>query len=565
MKPAHSRTRRESGAIAKTGGLHIPVAIVYPNRYRVGMANLGFQFVYRSLNSDPRFSAERVFFPDPDSAACSRAGVPRTEESRRPLSNFPLIAFSVPFENDYPAIPGALIASGIPPLQSDRGPSQPLVIAGGVAASLNPEPLASFVDLVYVGELETNSTGLQTDLFDVLADVLRSPPLRTMSRQELLHLFRDVASVYVPSAYSFLWARDDTIRRIDPQFGFPSRVQAWKRPEEKETAPVSTLFSPDTEFGDNLLVETSRGCGRGCRFCAAGWIHRPVRHAGFESFRKEVDQAISQGRTVGLIGSDLAGHPELEEMLSAIVDKGGTFSLSSISPEGLTPRVIELMVKAGRKTATLAPETASDRLKKVVGKPIPSEQFYELVHRLVSAGIPNIRFYFMIGLPTETDGDASEIVRFAADSRRIFVEASRAVRKIGHISVQLNPFVPKPWTPFQWSAMAGPGVLKRRMAMIVQALAREPNVVVRAESPRQALIQAALSRGDRRLAPALLAAAEQQGKWSGAFKRSGVDRALYALRERDRDEIFPWDVVDHGIEKDALWRNYVSAMKTGGK
>jgi radical SAM superfamily enzyme YgiQ (UPF0313 family) len=273
-----------------------------------------------------------------------------------------------------------------------------------------------------------------------------------------------------------------------------------------------------------------------------------------------VDEAIGAGRTIGLVGSDLAGHPELEEILAYIVDRGGRFSLSSIRPEALTPSIVNILAGSGQRTATLAPEAASPRMKRVIGKEIPSESFFALVENLVRAGIPNIRFYFMVGLPGETDDDAWATAEFILKSREIFVEASRARKRIGRIGVQLNPFIPKPWTPFQWAPMATEAVLRHHLSIIQERLRKAPNVVVRVESVREAVIQGLLSRGDRRLDPFLLLAASQGGTWSGILRKKSIDLQFYLYRERQKDEIFPWDVTDHGVPKEKLRRVFVRAM-----
>jgi radical SAM superfamily enzyme YgiQ (UPF0313 family) len=486
-----------------------------------------------------------------------------SEEHARPLSYFPVITFSVPFENDYPTIPAMLSAGGIPPLQKDRKPSDPLVVAGGVSVSINPEPLAAFMDLIFIGEIEDEPERAETAFFDRIAEFQLSRRGRPSDRSVFLKEFRDQPGVYVPSAYRFTFADSGLIHAIDPEPGFPRTVRAAKRRSKSAPVPVSVLFSPEAEFGESLLVETNRGCGRGCRFCAAGWIHFPVRYAAFDRFRAEAEKAVAEGRSVGLIGSDLAGHPELESILTWIVGRGGTFSLSSIRPEGLSQRIIELMAETGQQTATLAPEVASGRLKKAIGKEIPSERFYELVDKLVAAGIPNVRFYFMIGLPAETDDDVHQIVDFVMQSRTVFVEASRLRRKIGKIGIQINPFVPKAWTPFQWAGMADSRVLELRIATLKKALGKTPNVVLRVESAREALHQAVLSRGDRRIAAAILRVATQQGRWSGVFKHEKVDQAFYALRERESEEIFPWDVVDHGVSKKRLREIYLKSLGSG--
>lgn len=548
----------EIGAVLKPRGSAIPIALVYPNAYRVGMGNLGFQFLYHSLNSSRNFSAERFFIPCSQELQ-SQERSPVSEETGRPLSAFPIIAFSVPFESDYPAVPAALIAAGIPPLAEDRGPIHPLVIAGGVSVSMNPEPLADFLDLVYIGEMEAPADS-DNGFLSILSEVCSRSTRTTPERREFAGMFRNVPGVYVPSAYAFDYQQDGVIERIAVSPGFPERVAAVKRRAKEAPVPVSVLFSPEAEFGENLLVETNRGCGRGCRFCAAGWIHFPVRNASYASFRADVDRAVESGRTVGLIGSDLAGHPQLEEILADIVDRGGTFSLSSIRPEGLSPKVMELIASTGQKTATLAPETASVRMKQVIGKEIPNERFYELTERLVLAGIPNLRFYFMIGLPSETDEDAAAIVEFITECRLRFIDASRTLKKIGRISVQVNPFVPKPWTPFQWVAMAPPRVLAHRMKIIHDGLKRHPNLTIRTESHKQATIQAFLSRGDRRISRAILAAAKQAGRWSGVFAKEGIHEEFYVNRERARDELFPWDATDHGVKKASLRKIYVKAL-----
>lgn len=546
-------TRKEEGAIPPKKAARISIALVYPNSYRVGMANLGFQHIYKYLNSIPDLSCERFFVDWPDSEQWKK-GKLTSEETRAGLSEFSIIAFSLPFESDYPNIPKALICSSIPVFQKDRGPYDPLVIAGGISVSMNPEPVADFLDIVFIGEIleyigqrAVQGQGFFQHLKESLIDSGLS------NRERIYGRMKDFTGVYIPSAYSVEYDKQGLVKEINVKEGFPKIIKAVKGISKETTVPVSNVFSEEAEFGTSLLVETNRGCSRGCRFCAAGWIHFPVRYRKFESFLGDVNTAIEKNRTVGIVGSDLAGHPQLEEILDHIIEKGGRFSLSSIRPEGLTQRIIELMARSGQKTATLAPEVASERLKKLIGKNIPSERFIELINKLVNEGIPNVRLYFMMGLPTETDQDFRDIIDFILECKEAFLEASKPIGRIGTLSVQINPFTPKPWTPFQWSRMENQTTLNKRAKIARKRLLKEPNIKLRIESIKEAAIQALLSRGDRRLSRVILKVISGE-KWPQALKTEGLTMDFYVTRDRSFEEKLPWDIVYHGINKDRLWR-----------
>lgn len=551
--------RKEKGAIRKTWLHQLRVALVYPNSYSVGMSNLGFQHVYHALNSSDRFLAERFFYEPTVSPGSKKSPDLLSIESSRPLRDFHVIAFSVPFENDYLNIPIILRSGSIEPLARNRSSHDPVIMAGGVSVSMNPEPLARFMDLVYVGEIA--NVEAPDGLFRILADVVYESRFNA-DRDSLKYGLKGCPGVYIPEAYGFKRDEKGIIKTIEVDKGFPQKVAAVKTDWGFSDIPKSVIFSPETEFANTCLVEINRGCSRRCRFCAAGWIHSPVRYRGSDDVRRVITNAMETGLRLGLVGSDLAGHPELEKLVEMILDNRGAFSLSSIRPEGLSPFMIDALFRTGQKTATLAPETASQRLKGVIGKKIPSETFFGHIDRLVDVGIPNVRLYFMIGLPTESDDDVRDIVEFVLECRKFFVEASRKKKRIGALSVQVNPFIPKPWTPFQWAAASDKSSLERRIAILRTGLKNSGNISLRIEYGRDFFLQALLSRCDRDLGELLLNGPSGK-KWSlTGLHKAGVNLDTHLYRERDQTEIFPWDTVDHGISRRILWKVYEESVKS---
>lgn len=545
----------------KKSGRYLPVALVFPNSRQVGLSNLGFQFLWNKLQESSAFSPERFFVTEEFLKQPAGSIIPVSEENQIPLRNFPIIAFSIPFENDYPMAPKLLISAGIPPLRRDRGLSDPLVLAGGVSVTMNPEALADFLDLVFIGEI-VDDVDEPDGLWSIIRDFKESKTAGK-DRKEFFKNFRAMQGVYVPDAYKFEYKDDGVISLISPLPGFPERIKSVKRLSTYEVPPMAMIEDQQTEFRNAFLIEVNRGCGRGCRFCSGGWIHLPVRHFEYAKFRDSLEEAIKTRKTIGLVGSDLASHPELPAILNDVVNRGGKFSLSSIRPEGLTDQIIKLIVESGQKTATLAPEVVSKGLKRVIGKEIPSERFLELVEKLVTEGLPNIRFYFMIGLPTETDEDVKEIVEFVLKAREVFVNASRKKGKIGRIGVQVNAFVPKPWTPFQWSDAKPRKEWEHRIRIIYDGLRGVKNVVVRHESTRGSEVQAILSRADRRIANSLIRIATGGKLGPSSFSGDNPGAIFYAQRLREPDEIFPWDVVDHGVSKKVLRSIFDKAIDLG--
>ena len=505
------------------------------------MANLGLAVVYGLINDRPDALCERVFWPDPEQMALYRkTGAPLMSlESSRPLADFDLVLATLSFENDAPNLVSMLSMGGLEPWAAQR--QGPLVVGGGVVPMLNPEPLAPFFCGFLLGEAEV----VLNPFLDRLLALGRPP------REELLlTLAREVPGFYAPGFYKDSYLPDGRQEGLTPRLDLPTRVAAPKYTGPAAGLARSLLRAPDSEFGAMHLIEVGRGCGHGCRFCAAGHIFRPPRLGQADDFLARArDWALGGGR-VGLVSAAVTDLPGAEEVAREVVGAGGQISLSSLRADRLTPDLAQALADGGLKTVALAPEAGSARLRRVINKHLKEEDLARAVEILLEAGIPNLRLYFMIGLPGETDDDLEEMVGLARRVRQQVVSLSRPRGHLGTVTLSINAFIPKPWTPFQWTAMASPQVLKKRLNRIKKALARVANLKVVHDVPKHALVQAALARGDRRLAPWLFALAQGQNL------SPGPDLAYYAQREREQDEYLPWSLVDHGISSQYLWRQY---------
>ena len=539
----------EKCSIPARRGATISCCLVYPNRYRTAMGNLGFQAVHALLNELPGVLCERAFLPDAeDLQEYRRSGTPLLSlESQRPVADFDLLAFSVSFESDYLNLPTIFTLAGLPAHASARTGSMPLVMAGGAALFLNPEPVADFLDLIVVGEAEP----VLPPLIDALLEH------SVTSRDELLHRLCQLPGVYVPSLYTPQYAGAGVVS-IVAAAGVPARVQrVWAT--DLDSQPTGTrIHAPQAEFGDMHLVELSRGCPRGCRFCAAGFIYLPYRPRSLELIKRQVDAALEEHRRIGLVAAAVGDYRGIGELCRHILDHGGQVSVSSLRIDGLDSEMIDVLAASGHKTATLAPEGGSQRLRDLIRKGITEEQILEACERLIARDILNLKLYFIIGLPTETDDDLAELVELVEKIRTRVVERAKQNRRLGEITLSVNPFIPKPWTPFQWCGMAPLRELERKVTYLHKALGRLPNVRLQVEGLKDALLQALLSRGDRRLAPLLVAAAES-GNWRRAAKGLGVDIEAQTGRNIPLDELLPWEIIAGG-DKERLAREYMAGL-----
>jgi radical SAM superfamily enzyme YgiQ (UPF0313 family) len=539
----------ETGTVARKWGGRLTVCLVYPNHYAVAMSNLGFQAIYALFNSFPEVLCERAFLPDSGELKEYEKSGSRllSLESQRPLADFDVIAFSVSFENDYLNIPAIFHLAGIPAFSSERSGEHPLVIAGGAALTLNPEPVADFMDMVCIGEGET----IVAPFLDLAC--AESVPDRILLMEKAAQL----PGIYVPSFYSITYDGDSVVA-IDTSHGAPRRVKRVWTPDLDRSAATSVILSPGTEFSDMFLIELSRGCPRGCRFCAAGYIYLPYRQRSLESLKKDVARGLQQRSKLGLVGAAVSDFRGIGELSRHILEIGGKVSVSSLRIDGLDEEMIGVLKASGHRTIALAPEGGSQRLRNLIGKNISEEQILSACERLIRNDMLNLKLYFIIGLPCETIADLEEMVRMVKRIREMVIEAAREKGRLGEVILSVNPFVPKPFTPFQWRGMENLKSLERKAAYLKEAFGPLSNVRMKLESLKDAYLQALLSRGDRRLS-LFLAKTRETGSWKRAARELGLDTDALVWRNAVPGETLPWDIID-GVDPGRLMDEYRKAF-----
>ena len=543
---ARALLAKEVGYVTKPHGGRLRVALAFPNTYFVGMSNLGFQTIYTLLNAQPGIVCERVFLPPKSEIAALRAaGTPIvTLESQTPVRDFDVLAFSVSFEWDYTNVLTMMTLAGVPQRSTARTGHDPLVMIGGAVTFVNPEPLAPFADIIAAGEGEALVPPL-VRAFEAAND-----------RDELLRLLAAERGYYVPAFYDVHYRADGTIDAFAPKPGTgapPVVKKAALKTTEAADPPATAIFTPDTEFGARFLVEVVRGCANLCRFCWAGYNYLPVRAFPKERILQLAEAARAHSNRVGLVSIALCDHPDIEEILERLVAMGYSISPASLRLDDLTPTLLRLLRRSGERSITIAPETGSDRLRRVINKTVTNEEILAAAEMIFAAGFENLKLYYMIGLPTEVDEDLVAIRDQTLALRDIMMGHARDKGRVGRIVGSVNPLVPKPGTAYQWLPMEQDAVIEKRIKRMRSLMADVDNVYFNIKSERHSFYQALLSLGDRRVASAIEAAERNGGNWRAAVAEAGLDADFYVFRDRSNDAVLPWDIIDGGM-KDSFFR-----------
>lgn len=549
--------REEEGTIIKPWGGKISIALVYPNYYHVGMANLGFQSVYRTINDLPFAVCERAFLPDKgDLKEFLRSSTPLFSlETQTSLQDFDCFALSISFENDYPNALTMLDLSRIPLRASRRKEGFPLVFAGGITTFLNPEPLAEFMDFFALGEAEEMLPECLEAIFDLKS--------KAVSRGEFLTRLSNIEGIYVPHFYTVTYGENGQISSFQPKRGIPSKVKRrWIK--KVDLYPTeSVIHSPQVEFGGIFLLEIGRGCSYGCRFCASGWVYRPVRMRSLKTIKNSIQKALEGEKKIGLVSAAIGDHPQLKEICQLVTGERGKLSVSSLRARFLNQELLKALKESGHQSVTLAPETGSERLRRLIKKDISDEEIFEAAEMVAIHGIPNLRLYFLVGLPSETMDDVEQIVSLTKKIKHQIIKTIKKKSLPGTITLSISPFVPKPFTPFQWVPFEDLKILNQKIKHIQHGFRNERQIHVTFDLPKWSYIQALLSRGDRRVSKILLEVHKNSGDWNRALQETDINPDFYIYRHRELTEIFPWDFIDQGIKKEVLISEYHRALTEG--
>ena len=552
----------------KTGDIRFH--LTYPNNYWVAMSNLGFQAVYDILARDQRVIVERGFLPENSDEKEQQATKWRSFESDRLLGDCDILGFSLSFETDYSHLirilnnQGLLFNSWQEREAAAQGKfSMPIIIAGGTAITLNPEPVADLIDALVIGEAE--------ELLPEMIDVFHEAKTKGWSREQLLLGLAQIEGIYVPRFYEPHYNQDGTMLRFDARDDVPPRPRRRFVKDLSKFKTYSRILTSETEFKSMFLTETGRGCEMGCRFCVAGYIYRPIRKRSEEVLQETVQIGLENSDAIGFVGAAVSSHKSIAKLAQKVAESGARASLSSIMSQKVSRALAASISESEYKTVALAPEAGSTRLRRAAGKRVDNEQVINAARELAESGIRGFKLYFIVGLPTETDEDVDAIAALAITIRDTVFEISKPSGKLAWVSLSINPFIPKASTPFQWESMLNPKVLDKKIERIRKLVIKVPNLELRFEPPKESYFQGLLSRGDRRVARLLLEVERRGENWKWLMKKTAVPILegvpavdFYVSRRIGFNELLPWEVVNSLIPRDLLEREAMRAYHGEG-
>jgi len=566
-KPARYTGGEWNSIIKDWDKTNIRIALSYPDLYEIGMSNMALPILYDLLNSQPDALAERVYAPWADMEAAMRSkGIPLFSlETKHPLKDFDIIGFSLGYELTYTNVLNMLHLAQIPVLASERNDSHPVIIAGGSCA-LNPEPMADFINIFVIGDGEE----VLLELLDSFRNWKRQG--KGATKKQLFHQVAAIPGIYVPSLYQVEYQADGLLKSIAPTVT-EARLSIQRRIVTKLPPPVTNPVVPYIEvIHDRGAIEIQRGCSRGCRFCQAGIIYRPVRERPHEEVLQAAGELITNCgyNEVSLVSLNTTDYADIDELVTSLSHRYPHLALSlpSLRIDSFSVRLMGSLPCRSKTGLTFAPEAGSERLRQVINKYTPEDRLMETAATAFERGWTGLKLYFMVGLPTETSDDIEGIIQLVEKVRS---SGRKVSGKRSQVRVSVSTFVPKPHTPFQWVAQENEQQLSTKQELLKRGLNRK-GLKLSWSDPKLSLLEAALSRGDRRLGKVIYRAWElgctfdawnehfNYKNWLCAFEEAGLEPDFYAQRERSLDELLPWAHIDSGVTADFLKREYQCAL-----